>query len=221
MAGGVPFYLKVPKAVLWSQGLRHMSKMNMRTQGDDGIGTFLWALHPGGTDWSMLPLNWLMVGWRMGEKKRTRGQAACSGAGSYTKATPCTTARCVGEECRLSAELQRLRSGVSHTGDCEEYEGLYLSVYGVRPLCLRFPPGHKKRSKCCLVIKGRTILAASCIVWWVLCLRNVGVILWSLPCSGFPETSTLEEATRNFQAAGGLTSVEGTFPQRKIIKRKR
>lgn len=63
-------------------------------------------------------------------------------------------------------------------------------------------------------MKSRTVLAPSCIVLWVLCLRHAGAMLWV-----FWNFSTRGN-NKELPGSWGLTSVEGTLPQRKIIKRK-
>lgn len=92
MAGVVPFYLKVPKAVFPSQRLRHETWMNMRTWNDNGMGTLLQHLHPSDTlvEHINLWLPWtgysIMGGWRVGRKtEHTRERRLLTRAGSYTK----------------------------------------------------------------------------------------------------------------------------------------
>lgn len=172
--------------------------MNRRTWGDKGTGTLLWDLHPcdraGGTHWSTLPANWIKTNDRMEmEIEYPRKQAAHSRAGSYTsiknKGYVLHASRVYGIEisvvCICGAAAAQ--GWVVVPLGLWRIQVLYLGVCVGRPLCLRFPLGTRKRCGvkcCCLVIKSRTILAPSSIVWWVLCLRIAGPVLLLL-CLAF------------------------------------
>lgn len=124
------------------------------------------------------------VGWSM-EKNCPHEQIVCFRAGSYTtqgKQRPCQQGvwdRNVG--CLYLQSSSSPGLGFCTVGTVKNTFFFFnLSIYVGRPLFLRFLLGRKKkRKRCCLVIKGRTILvlASSCIVWWVLCLRNAGDVL--------------------------------------------
>lgn len=94
---------------------------------------------------------------------------------------------------------------------------LYLSVDVGRPLCLRFPLGHKKRCKCCrLGYKGQ-----NCTCPFLHCfVLKTGRSYFTIMLRVFWNFSTRGNNKELPGSSWGLTSVEGTLPQRKIIKRK-
>lgn len=167
------------KGVLPNQGLN----ITVKWARDHGVN-LLQGVRPCGTHHSVLPLRWLQTKGRMeyGEKTALKSRLFASELDPTPQGENkghANRARGIGMSVVFICGAAAAQVwGFAQLGLWRIHFIFFSSsIYVGRSLFLRFLLGRKKkRKRCCLVIKGRTILvlASSCIVWWVLCLRNAG-----------------------------------------------